>query len=181
MSRLRELGDELKEGGLISFGLSPERKDLLERAQSFMALLEGYAEHVMDAVGADLLEDLPAMRSALERRRREKSGFMRLLERLIGMDLKMRQYEQGKAFCDAVVAAGRDRGAQPRLVGPGGPADRRRARRRARLAGPHRAPRPRPPHRLTHEHPFCRERRVTCRAPGFTYICSTGTLLRTST
>jgi coenzyme F420 biosynthesis associated uncharacterized protein len=106
VSRLRELGDELKEGGLISFGLSPERKDLLERAQSFMALLEGYAEHVMDAVGADLLEDLPAMRSALERRRREKSGFMRLFERLIGMDLKMRQYEQGKAFCDAVVRLG---------------------------------------------------------------------------
>jgi coenzyme F420 biosynthesis associated uncharacterized protein len=106
VSRLRELGEELKEGGLISFGLSPERKDLLERAQSFMALLEGYAEHVMDAVGADLLEDLPAMRSALERRRREKSGFLRLLERLIGMDLKMRQYEQGKAFCDAVVGLG---------------------------------------------------------------------------
>ncbi|MEA2280755.1 MAG: hypothetical protein QOK21_1362 [Solirubrobacteraceae bacterium] len=106
VSRLRELADEMKDGGLISFGLAPERKELLARAQSFMALLEGYAEHVMDAVGADLLEDLPAMRSALERRRREKTGFLRVLERLIGMDLKMRQYEQGKAFCDAVVELG---------------------------------------------------------------------------
>jgi coenzyme F420 biosynthesis associated uncharacterized protein len=106
VSRLRELADEVKEGGLISFGLSGERKELLERAQGLMSLLEGHAEHVMDAVGADLLEDLPAMRAALERRRKEKSGFLKLFERLIGMDLKMRQYEQGKAFCDAVVGLG---------------------------------------------------------------------------
>ena len=28
-----------------------------------------------------------------------------LLERLIGLEAKMRQYEDGKRFCDAVVAA----------------------------------------------------------------------------
>jgi coenzyme F420 biosynthesis associated uncharacterized protein len=106
MSRLRELVDEMRDGGLATFALGPERRELLDRAQSFMALLEGYAEHVMDAVGADLLDDLPSMRAALERRRRERSGFLRLLEKLIGMDLKLRQYEQGKAFCDAVVKLG---------------------------------------------------------------------------
>ena len=42
----------------------------------------------------------------MNRRRRDRSGLLRLLERLIGMDLKMRQYEQGKAFCDAVVGRG---------------------------------------------------------------------------
>ena len=34
------------------------------------------------------------------------------------MDLKLRQYEQGKRFCDAVVARGGHRGAQPRLGSP---------------------------------------------------------------
>jgi putative hydrolase len=71
-----------------------------------MAVLEGYAEHVMDAVGAQVLDDLPSLRTSLDRRRRERSGFMRVFERLIGMDLKLRQYEQGKRFCDAVVARG---------------------------------------------------------------------------
>jgi putative hydrolase len=71
-----------------------------------MALLEGYAEHVMDAVGAGLLTDLDAMRAAMTRRRTERSGLLRVLEKLIGLDLKLRQYEQGKAFCDAVVARG---------------------------------------------------------------------------
>ena len=107
-----------------------------------MAVLEGYAEHVMDAVGADVLDDLPALRAALERRRRDRSGLLRLLERLIGMDLKLRQYEQGKAFCDGVVARGGHRGAST-ASGPAPEAlpDARRARRPGRLARPHRAPR----------------------------------------
>ena len=69
-----------------------------------MAVLEGYAEHVMDAVGADVIEDLGSLRAALERRRADRTGLLRLLERVIGMDMKLRQYEQGKRFCDGVVA-----------------------------------------------------------------------------
>ena len=29
-----------------------------------------------------------------------------MLERLLGLELKMRQYQTGRSFCDAVVAAG---------------------------------------------------------------------------
>jgi coenzyme F420 biosynthesis associated uncharacterized protein len=106
LTDLRGLVERVREDGFAALGLNPERRVLLERAQAFMALLEGYAEHVMDAVGAELLPDLPGLREALERRRGERSGFLRLLEKLIGMDLKLRQYEQGKAFCDAVVSLG---------------------------------------------------------------------------
>jgi uncharacterized protein (DUF2342 family) len=60
----------------------------------------------MDAVGAELLPDLPKMREALERRRHDRTGLLRLLERLIGLDLKLRQYQHGKRFCDAVVEQG---------------------------------------------------------------------------
>jgi uncharacterized protein (DUF2342 family) len=92
--------------GLLRMPDVSERRTLLESAQAFMALLEGYAEHVMDAVGAALLADLDAMRAAMDRRRTERSGLLRVLERLIGLDLKLRQYQLGKAFCDAVVARG---------------------------------------------------------------------------
>ena len=37
----------------------------------------------------------------MDRRRRDRSGLLRIFEKLIGMDLKLRQYEQGKTFCDA--------------------------------------------------------------------------------
>jgi uncharacterized protein (DUF2342 family) len=42
----------------------------------------------------------------MEKRRHERSGFLRVVEKLLGMDLKLRQYKQGKGFCDAVVARG---------------------------------------------------------------------------
>jgi putative hydrolase len=61
---------------------------------------------VMDAVGARVLPDLPKLRTAMDRRRRDRSGLLRIFEKLIGMDLKLRQYEHGKRFCDAVVEAG---------------------------------------------------------------------------
>ena len=106
LSDLRGLLDSVRSEGLAFVAVGPERRAVLESAQAFMALLEGYAEHVMDAVGAELLTDLAAMRAAMDRRRTERSGLLRVLEKLLGLDLKMRQYQQGKAFCDAVVARG---------------------------------------------------------------------------
>jgi coenzyme F420 biosynthesis associated uncharacterized protein len=106
LSDLRRLLDQVRDEGLAGVAVGPERKAVLDRVQCFMAVLEGYAEHVMDAVGEQILPDLDALRRALERRRRDRSGLLRVLERLIGMELKLRQYEQGKAFCDGVVALG---------------------------------------------------------------------------
>jgi coenzyme F420 biosynthesis associated uncharacterized protein len=104
LTDLRRAFERVRDDGLATVMIGPEKRETLDRVQAFMAVLEGYAEHVMDAVGADVLDDLPALRSALQRRRRDRSGLLKILERLIGMDLKLRQYEQGKAFCDAVVA-----------------------------------------------------------------------------
>ena len=70
-----------------------------------MAVIEGHAEHVMDAVAPDLLPSLPKLRAALDRRRKSQSTLSRLLAKLLGLELKMRQYEQGKYFCDEVVRA----------------------------------------------------------------------------
>jgi coenzyme F420 biosynthesis associated uncharacterized protein len=107
--RLRDLGDlgalveAVRGGGLPALMVRPEQRAMLDRMQAFMAVIEGYAEHVMDAVGVELLPSLPELRAALDQRRRDRSGLLRLLERLIGLEMKMRQYEQGKTFCDAVV------------------------------------------------------------------------------
>jgi coenzyme F420 biosynthesis associated uncharacterized protein len=106
LSDLRALVEQVREQGLAFVAVGGERRAQLEGVQAFMALLEGYAEHVMDAVGAQLLTDVDAMRAAMDRRRTERSGLLRVLERLIGLDLKIKQYQQGKAFCDAVVARG---------------------------------------------------------------------------
>jgi coenzyme F420 biosynthesis associated uncharacterized protein len=102
--QLRATLGRLRNDGIVGAALGPERRALLDRIQATMAMIEGHAEHVMDAAGADVLEDLAELRSALQRRRSDRSPVMRVLEKLLGLQMKMRQYETGKAFCDAVVA-----------------------------------------------------------------------------
>jgi putative hydrolase len=75
--------------------------------QATMSLIEGHAEHVMDAVGKQVLgRKLAPLRKALDERRTTRSPTWRLLERLLGLELKLRQYEEGRRFCDAVVTEG---------------------------------------------------------------------------
>jgi coenzyme F420 biosynthesis associated uncharacterized protein len=94
----------LRRGDLISIVTNGAERATLDRVQAVMAVIEGHAEHVMDAVAPDLVPSLPRLRAGIDRRRRSQSGLSRLLGRLLGMDLKLRQYEQGKQFCDAIVA-----------------------------------------------------------------------------
>jgi putative hydrolase len=74
--------------------------------QAAMSLIEGHAEHTMDVIGVELLPSLERLRAAMSRRRRDRGLPWRVLERLMGLELKMRQYEQGRSFCDMVVADG---------------------------------------------------------------------------
>jgi uncharacterized protein (DUF2342 family) len=102
---LRELLERARRGEVLRLTLGDERWRLVERMQSTMSLIEGHAEHTMDAVGADVLPSLPRLRAALNRRRETRGLPWRVLERLLGLELKLKQYEVGKRFCDAVVQA----------------------------------------------------------------------------
>src|SRR5947209_19662570 len=68
-----------------------------------MSVIEGYSEHTMDVVGERTLPAYRGLREAMDRRRRSRSAPERMLQRLLGLDMKMRQYELGKRFCDAVA------------------------------------------------------------------------------
>ena len=96
--------ERFREGGLAALVQTHEQRRIMERIQCAMAVVEGYSEHVMDAVGANVLPEYDGLRDAMERRRRSRSAPERLLLRLLGMDQKMKQYEDGKRFCDGVVA-----------------------------------------------------------------------------
>lgn len=95
--------DALKAGGLISVISTPEQREILARLQGVMTLLEGYSNHVMDVVGKRLLPSYDTMKSRFERRRQNKGAAEKLFQRLIGLDLKLRQYTMGEKFVNAVV------------------------------------------------------------------------------
>jgi coenzyme F420 biosynthesis associated uncharacterized protein len=102
-AEIKRVARALRKGDLISIFASQGERDTLDRVQAVMAVIEGHAEHVMDAVAPDLLPSLPKLRAALDRRRQSQSGLSRVLAKLLGLEMKMRQYEQGKFFCDAIV------------------------------------------------------------------------------
>jgi coenzyme F420 biosynthesis associated uncharacterized protein len=115
---LRQTFAALRRGDLVSIVASSAERDTLDRVQAVMAVIEGHAEHVMDAVAPDLVPSLPKLRQSLDRRRRSQSGLSRMVARLLGLELKLRQYEQGKRFCDAVVAQGGVAALQQVFSGP---------------------------------------------------------------
>ena len=88
---------------LIQAAWTPLSKDAMSRLQAFMTLAEGYATFVMDAVGARLLSDHARLKEAMERRSQSLSPGDALLERLLGLELKRRQYEEGVKFCRYVA------------------------------------------------------------------------------
>jgi coenzyme F420 biosynthesis associated uncharacterized protein len=102
---LRGLIDAVRSGGLVAAVTGADRRVVLDRVQAVMAMVEGHAEHVMDAVGVHELESIERLRARLDERRRERPPLARLLEWLLGFELKLRQYDVGRGFCDAVVAA----------------------------------------------------------------------------
>jgi putative hydrolase len=103
---LRALVARAREGDLLRLTLGEDRWQLVQRMQSAMSLIEGHAEHTMDAVGAEVLPSLPRLRAAMDRRREHRGLPWRVLERLLGLELKLRQYQVGRRFCDTVVAEG---------------------------------------------------------------------------
>ncbi len=106
---VQRVGRAVRHADLIGMFASEPERAMIDRTQAVMAVIEGHAEHVMDAVAPELLPSLPQMRQALEARRKTQTPVGRVVGRLLGMEMKLRQYERGKIFCDAIVkVAGRD-------------------------------------------------------------------------
>ncbi|BDH55520.1 hydrolase [Tsukamurella sp. PLM1] len=91
--------------GVLQIAAPPEQFAAIERLLMLGTLLEGHADHVMDAVGPAVIPTVGSIRAAFDRRRAAPSNpIQRLLRVLLGMDAKIAQYVRGKKFVDAVVA-----------------------------------------------------------------------------
>jgi putative hydrolase len=88
--------------GLFGTVLDDEQRIKLGRIQSFMAAAEGYGDHVMHALGRELLPSYVRIAEAMRRYREGEAGDP-VFERLLGIEMKREQYVQGRAFCDTVV------------------------------------------------------------------------------
>jgi len=102
----RRLISAALDGELPRVLADPAQRERLDRLQAAMAAIEGHAEHVMDACAAGLDPALPDLRRRLDARRANRGGLAAVLGRLLGFELKLRQYKQGKAFFDSLEREG---------------------------------------------------------------------------
>lgn len=107
INRLVHLVSADKDTPLAVRMMSPEQKVLFDELQAFMTVIEGHGNFVMDRVAERIVPTQPRMRQAF--RSGATGGLMhRLLGKLLGLELKKAQYEQGQAFFDAISASAPD-------------------------------------------------------------------------
>jgi coenzyme F420 biosynthesis associated uncharacterized protein len=84
--------------------MTPDQRALFQRMQATMCMVEGYSNHVMNAVGRQLLPSYDVIARRFEQRQRQRSFAEQLFARLTGLDVKLEQYRLGQAFIDDIAA-----------------------------------------------------------------------------
>ncbi len=110
LGRLRSAADAVagavRDGGgdsVLEAIQSPRQREILDRLTSVMTLVEGHGDYVMDAVGPQVVPSVEQIRQRFNERRGTAGRMERTLRRILGIDLKMKQYAQGSRFVKAVV------------------------------------------------------------------------------
>ncbi len=113
LEAIRRTADGVRSGlsplddvGLIGLVATPEQLEALQRVQALMSLLEGHGDVTMDRAGAGAVPGAERFSQVLRERRQQVKGPAKLLQRLLGLEAKLRQYAEGERFVAAVESAG---------------------------------------------------------------------------
>jgi coenzyme F420 biosynthesis associated uncharacterized protein len=112
LSRVRAAADAVADavrGGdgsdsLIEAIQTPRQREILDRLTCVMTLVEGHGDYVMDAVGEQVVPSVAKIRARFNARRGSAGRIEQTIRRILGIDLKMKQYAQGSRFVSTVVA-----------------------------------------------------------------------------
>jgi coenzyme F420 biosynthesis associated uncharacterized protein len=111
LDRLRSAADAVAgavRGGdgsesLIEAIQTPRQREILDRLTAVMTLVEGHGDYVMDAVGPQVVPSVAEIRARFNARRKSAGRMEQTIRRILGIDLKMKQYAEGARFVAAVV------------------------------------------------------------------------------
>jgi coenzyme F420 biosynthesis associated uncharacterized protein len=109
MGGVRSLVDRAKAGlrdgdSWVEAIMSPEQRELFNKLQATMSIVEGYSNYIMNSVGQRLLPSYEQIKLKIEERAARRSPAEKLFIRMTGLALKMEQYRLGETFINAVVA-----------------------------------------------------------------------------
>ena len=90
-------------GSLIDAVATPRQREIMDRLTAVMTLVEGHGDYVMDAVGPQVVPSVAQIRERFNSRRGSSGRIEQTIRRILGIDLKMKQYAEGSRFVRAVV------------------------------------------------------------------------------
>ena len=105
MKQIRRREGDAGPVGLVEVLQSPSQRAVFDRLIALSTLLEGHADHVMDAVGPAVVPSVATIRARFTARRRGGGLLDRILRTVLGVDAKVKQYAAGAAFTRHVVDA----------------------------------------------------------------------------
>jgi len=113
LDALRRAAEEVRSGhspltdaGMLGLVATPEQLAALQRIQALMSLLEGHGDVTMDRAGAGAVPGAARFSRVLRERRQQVRGPARLLQQILGLEAKIRQYAEGEHFVNEVETLG---------------------------------------------------------------------------
>jgi coenzyme F420 biosynthesis associated uncharacterized protein len=97
------LRDPDSRASVLDIVQTPAQKAVLDRLTALMTLLEGHAEFVMDGVGPGVIPTVEQIRAKFNQRRESGNPLEKAMRKLLGIEVKMRQYAEGRKFVHGVV------------------------------------------------------------------------------
>jgi putative hydrolase len=89
---------------------SAAQQQIRVQLDAVVAVVEGFVDHALDAVGERLIGSYPSLTEALRRRRVMRGDGDKFVEHLFGLELGQAQYDRGGAFVDGVLERAGDDG-----------------------------------------------------------------------
>lgn len=101
LQRIRQSDD--KDSSWIEKVMNPQQKELFQELQAVMSIVEGYSNHMMNAIGSKLMPNYEQIKERMDGRQKNRSFIDKLFVRLTGLNMKLEQYRLGEIFVDKVV------------------------------------------------------------------------------
>ena len=96
--------DLLGEGGLAAVFATEHQRGLIAQVGGMMSLVEGHGDVTMARAARGHIPDADRFAVVMQHRRRNVRGMARLIQRLLGIEAKLAQYQAGEDFIARIEA-----------------------------------------------------------------------------
>ena len=96
----------MEEMGMAGLLATDAQLEALRRLTALMSVLEGHGEVIMDVAAQDLVPDHGRFHDVLRTRRSSPGAPARVLNQILGLEAKLRQYDDGERFVRRLRQAG---------------------------------------------------------------------------